>query len=69
LNSFNQILKIGSFVIIGLFIALGIFILTSDYFSGMPLNYRIIFGIFVIAYGAFRLATVLSKAKYEKDNE
>jgi hypothetical protein len=63
----NDILRILGFVVIGLFFVLGAAILFTDYFSNLPLNYRIIFAVLLIAYGGFRLTANIFKPK--KDDE
>jgi hypothetical protein len=69
MNNLNKYLKLFSFVVIALFLALGIFLVFSNYFSYMPKNYRIIFAFLIVAYGTFRLVTIIYKPKTEREDE
>lgn len=58
-------------LIVILFLIFGVTILMSNYFQYIPTNMRIIIGIFIISYGAFRLVTIMQKFKnkdYEDEN-
>jgi len=62
-------MRVFSFIVIALFFALGIFIVFSNYFSYLPKNYRIIFAFLIVAYGSFRLVTIVYKPKSQMDDE
>jgi membrane protease YdiL (CAAX protease family) len=69
MDNFNRYIRVFSFIVIALFLALGIFLVFSNYFSYMPKNYRIIFAFLLVAYGSFRLVTIIYKPKTERDND
>lgn len=56
-------------MVVGLFFILGFILIFSGYFKYLPLNYRVIFAFLIVAYGAFRLVTILYKPKTETDDE
>jgi hypothetical protein len=61
--------KVFSLLVIALFFALGLFIAFSNYFTYIPKNYRIIFAFLIVAYGSFRLVTIIFKPKSQNDRE
>ncbi|MFQ3580013.1 MAG: hypothetical protein SNJ71_07740 [Bacteroidales bacterium] len=66
------IIQIISYTIVMLFILLGIVLITGLYFSYIDINYRIIFGSLMIAYGAFRAINLYNRntiKKYSNDEE
>jgi hypothetical protein len=69
MNNLNKYLKLFSYVVILLLIALGLFMLFSDFFYYMPKNYRIIFALIIIAYGSFRLVTIINKPKSQMNED
>jgi hypothetical protein len=60
--------SIGYFVI-GLFFVFAAFLVFSDYFTYLPLNFRIIFAFLLVGYAAFRIVSVINKRKKENDEE
>lgn len=69
MNNLNKYTRIFSLIVVVFFFIIGYLIIFSDYFKYMPLNYRIIFAFIIIAYGAFRLVTIIYKPKSEEDDE
>jgi len=55
------------------FIGMGIYLIATDAFSNLPSNYKIVFSSLLIAYGGFRLVSILLNIKnrrnYENDEE
>lgn len=62
----DKILKIFGIIVVILILVLGIIVASSQYFQGIPKNYRFIFSFFIIAYAAFRLVNIFNKSR---DNE
>jgi hypothetical protein len=57
------------FVMVGLYFFLGCMIIFSGYFRYLPDNARVVFGIFLIAYGAFRFVRLYYKIKNAQKEE
>lgn len=56
-------------IIVVLLLVFGLTLLTSNAFSYIPINYRIIVGLFILSYGAFRLVNIYYKYKSNRDEE
>lgn len=56
-------------LIVVLLLVLGGLLLFSQYFSYIPANFRFVVGIFILAYGAFRLVTIYYKLKSRSDED
>jgi len=56
-------------IIAGLISVLGFIVLFSKSFSYVPENFRLVVGVFLIAYGLFRVITNLMKLKKDSENE
>ena len=69
MNNLNKYTRIFSFLVVGLFFILALFLIFSSYFKYLPLNLRVIFAFLVVAYGAFRLVTIIYKPKQETDED
>ena len=65
----NKYLRYFGFIFVAFFIVLGILLIFTDYFSYIPKNIRIVFAAIIILYGAFRLLTLLYKAKQSEVDE
>ncbi len=52
-----------------IFIGFGIFVFASNMFENLPSNYKIIFGTLLVAYGGFRLASILIKMKQKNSDQ
>lgn len=63
----SNILKIFSIVLAITFIGLGAFIVFSDAFNYIPLNYRIIFACLIVAYGTFRIITIIYNVRADNN--
>jgi len=48
------------------FIGMGLFLISTNAFSNLPANYKIIFSSLLIAYGGFRLISILLNIKNRK---
>lgn len=55
--------------IIGLFFVFAGFLVFSDYFTYLPLNFRIIFAFLLVGYATFRIISVINKRKKENNEE
>ncbi len=56
-------------IIAALFLLFGLFIIFSDAFTYVPENFRIVIGIFLIAYGLFRVINIFIKNRKNEENE
>lgn len=69
----SKILEYFGIAVAVTFIGLGIFVIFTDIFDNLPLNYKIVFSSLLIAYGGFRLVSILLKIKskkyYDQDEE
>jgi len=64
---FDKILIFFGIIVVILIFVLGGVVLFSNYFSYVPLNYRITMGILIFSYGAFRLVSMFNKIKDDED--
>ena len=51
------------------FIGLGIFVLFTNIFDNLPTNYKLVFASLLIAYGGFRLVSIILRQKNKKYEE
>jgi len=51
------------------FIGMGLFLVTTNAFSNLPSNYKIVFSSLLIAYGGFRLISIILNIKSKKQDE
>ena len=51
------------------FICMGIYLIATDAFNNLPSNYKMIFSSLLIAYGGFRLVSILLNIKHKKSYE
>jgi len=65
----NRIIKMIGFSVIGLFFVFAGFLVFSDYFTYLPLNFRIIFAVLMASYAAFRTVAVINNSKNENHEE
>jgi uncharacterized integral membrane protein len=65
-NQFAWAYFIFGLIIVVLILVFGIFILSTNYFSYVPKNFRIILGIFCIVYAISRLVNI--SIKFKKDD-
>jgi uncharacterized membrane protein len=63
----SKYIKYFSFFVIALFIILGLMLVFSNYFEYLPLNFRIIFAVLLVAYGSFRFVSIIFKPKDTDD--
>jgi hypothetical protein len=69
MNTINKYLKYFGLILVAVFFILGFLLIFSDYFLYIPKNIRIIFASIIMAYGAFRLVTIVYKPKVSEDDE
>lgn len=67
--NFSDILSILGIIIAVAFIVTGIIIMLPWFFDYIPLNYRLVFGAIMIAYGGFRLVSIYFKQNSSQDVE
>lgn len=71
--NFNKIVEYLGLTIALAFIGMGIFVITTKIFDNLPTNYKVVFSSLLIAYGTFRLISILLRIKdrrnYENDEE
>lgn len=60
-------MKYLSWVVIALWFILGIYIIVAPAFKYLPKEVRVIFGIFCILFGCYRLARLFSKKRNEDE--
>jgi len=66
--NFRNIVDLFTLAIALTFVGLGVYVIFSGAFTNIPLNYKLVFGSILIAYGGFRTVTIILKMKY-KNNE
>lgn len=66
---FGTIYRIFGLGVVVLLIILGFSLMFSKYFQYIPSNFRFFIGVFVIAYGAFRLVNIIIKFKNKTNEE
>ncbi len=59
--NWDKIITLFGIIIVILFIVLGILVIFSDMFYYIPKSYRIIIGVLLMLYGAYRLALLYNK--------
>ena len=63
LFDWNRIVAIFGIIIVVLFLILGVLLIFSEMFEYIPKNFRVIIGVLLILYGAFRLALLFNNLK------
>ena len=69
LNLYSRVMSLVRIIIILMFFVLGAFVLFSPNFNYIPWNFRVIFSIFILLYGIYRLISSLQKFKRNREEE
>ena len=69
LDLYSRIMFFVRFVIILMFFVLGVYVLYSPNLDYIPRNFRVIFAIFILLYGFYRLVSSLQKIKKNREEE
>jgi ABC-type nickel/cobalt efflux system permease component RcnA len=69
LNLYTRLMQYVRIAIILMFFVLGVFVLFSPNFNYIPWNFRVIFSIFILLYGIYRLISSFQKFKKDKEEE
>jgi len=68
----NRMIKMVGYFVIALFFVFAAYLVFSDYFTYLPINFRIIFAVLMVSYAFFRLVASINNSKNknnENDNE
>ena len=63
LLDWDRFLAIFGIIIVLLFVILGLIVIFSEMFEYIPKSYRVIIGIILILYGAYRTSLLINKFK------
>lgn len=69
LNLYTRLMHYVRIAIILMFFVLGVFVLFSPNFNYIPWNFRVIFSIFILLYGIYRLISSFQKFKKDREEE
>jgi len=69
LDLYSRIMFFVRFAIILMFFVFGVYVLFSPNLDYIPRNFRVIFAIFILLYGFYRLVSSLQKIKKNREEE
>jgi hypothetical protein len=69
LNLYSRVMFFISIAIILMFFVFGIYVLFSPNLDYIPRNFRVIFAIFILLYGFYRLVSSFQKYKKNREEE
>ena len=68
-NLFSKIMTIFGFFMVVVFLVLGIALVFFPVYNYLPGNMKIIFGVFFITYGIFRLARLIQQIRIQNKKD
>lgn len=69
LNLYDRVMFLVRITIILMFFVFGVYVLFSPNLSYIPRNFRVIFAIFILLYGFYRLVSSFQKFKKNREEE
>jgi hypothetical protein len=69
LNLYSRVMAFVRIAIILMFFVFGAYVLFSPDLNYIPQNFRVIFAIFILLYGIYRLVSSLQKFKKDREEE